>query len=277
MKKKEIYRMDVEAKIAAGCTKEMAIGLVASATGKATIERAMRNWGEKKKKSQVVGIIGDTHCPYEHEGYLDFCKETFKRCGVNKVVHIGDLIDHHAMSFHDSEPSLKGASGERLDAIEHLTPWFEAFPDLIYIKGNHCRIPARQLTKMGMDPDIYMRPLGHVYNFPKGWKTVDRIVIDNVLYHHGETSNGVNGFRNDAKDRMMNTVSGHNHSNLGISYTACEHRMVWGMAVGCGVDVNSMAFAYGKNFKRKPTVGCGVVMDDGKTPQVFSMDLGEKW
>jgi predicted phosphodiesterase len=45
-----------------------------------------------------VGIIGDTHIPYELEGYLEFCQETFEQWGVDRVVHIGDLIDHHALS-----------------------------------------------------------------------------------------------------------------------------------------------------------------------------------
>ena len=120
-----------------------------------------------------------------------------------------------------------------------------------------------------------MRPLSEVYEFPSGWSEVQDLEVDGVLYHHGHTSVGVNGFRNDAKNRMQNTVSGHAHGNLGISWTACHHRAVWGMAVGCGIDNKKMAFAYGKHFKNKPIVGCGVVRDSGKTPLVFAMDLGE--
>jgi predicted phosphodiesterase len=283
MRKRELYAIAVDEAVKSGQSKSEAIMNVSLNAGVsyATVERCLRRESKKRRKSKsdatVVGIISDTHIPYELEGYLQFCIDTFKREGVNRVVHIGDGIDHHAMSFHDSEPSLKGVNGERIDAIERLQPWFDAFPELTYIRGNHCKIPARQLTKLGMDPNVYMRPLGAVYNFPKGWKEEDRIIIDNVMYHHGETAGGVNGFRNDAKDRMMNTVSGHNHSNLGISYTACDHRMVWGMAVGCGVDASHMAFAYGKNFKRKPTVGCGVVKENGTMPMVFAMPLGEKW
>jgi len=75
---------------------------------------------------------------------------------------------------------------------------------------------------------------------------------------------------------MQSAVSGHNHSNFGISYTASDHRAVWGMAVGCGVDSSSMAFAYGKHFKNKPIIGCGVVKNNGTEPHVFAMDLGER-
>lgn len=221
-----------------------------------------------------VGIIGDTHVPYCLDGYLEFCQETFKAWGVDRVVHIGDLVDHHSLSFHDSEPMLQGAYGEMLDARKELKPWYKAFPKLQICGGNHDLIPARQLKKIGMDADVWMRPLAEVYDFPKGWEIVDTLEIDEVLYHHGYTANGTNGFRNDAIKRMTRTVSGHAHGNAGVSATASNHRLVWGMAVGCGIDVESMAFAYGKHFLQKPIIACGIVID-GKTPVVEYMDLGE--
>lgn len=222
-----------------------------------------------------VGIIGDTHIPYEKEGYLDFCLETFEAWDCDTFVHIGDLIDHHGMSFHDSEPQLKGAYHERLDALERLQPWYDAFPELIITEGNHDIIPARQLRKIGIDPETWLRDMAEVYQFPEGWQVCQEYWIDDVLYHHGYTASGVNGFRMDAKNRMVNTVSGHNHSNAGISASASDHRLVWGMAVGCGVDNTSMAFAYGKHFKNKPIIACGVVIDG--EPHVEFMNLGRKY
>ena len=261
-------------------TKESAISVVAKHNNVkySTVDRAMRDSkykSKKKPKGDVIGVIGDTHLPYEDGNYLQHCIDTFQREGVTHVVHIGDLFDNHALSFHDSEPSLKGAYGEYIDALERLEPWKEAFPQMIHINGNHDAIPARQLTKLGLDPNIYLRPVKDVYEFPSGWDTVDEVIIDGVLYHHGHTACGVNGFRNDAKNRMQNTVTGHAHGNFGVSYTASQHRLVWGMAVGCGIDNKKMAFAYGKHFKNKPILGCGVVKNNGTLPIPFPMDLGE--
>jgi predicted phosphodiesterase len=222
----------------------------------------------------VVGIIGDTHIPYELEGYLEFCQATFNDWDVTRVVHIGDLVDHHALSFHENEPSLKSAAGEIIDARDRLAPWYKAFPKLEICNGNHDLIPARQLKTIGMEAEVWMRPLEEIYEMPKGWKLVDTTTIDGVLYHHGYTANGVNGFRNDSIKRMCRTVSGHAHGNAGVSATASQHRLVWGMAVGCGVDVESMAMVYGKHFLAKPIVACGIVVD-GKLPVVEYMDLGE--
>ena len=276
MNKKQLIRSEFEILKQGGCSKQGAIEILAERhnVGYETCSRYLRKDTKKKKKETIVGIIGDTHLPYELDGYMDWCKSVFDAEGVNKVIHIGDLFDNHALSFHDSEPALKGARGEYIDALERLEPWKETFPEMTVVRGNHCIIPARQLKKIGLDPDIYLRPNSVVYEFPTGWKEVEEIEIDGVLYHHGHTSCGVNGFRNDAKNRMQNTVSGHAHGNLGISWTACHHRAVWGMAVGCGIDNSKMAFAYGKHFKNKPIVGCGIVRG-GKDPRTYAMDLGE--
>lgn len=221
-----------------------------------------------------VGIIGDTHLPFELAGYLEFCQGVFEAWDVDTVVHIGDFTDNHSLSFHDSEPMLHNVHGELEDAIERAQAWYEAFPELTLVEGNHDAIPARQLRKLGMEPNIFLKPMRDLLEMPKGWTLVDELDIDGVLYHHGHTATGVNGFRNDSKNRMRCTVSGHNHSNLGVSYTATDQELVWGMAVGCGVNHKSMAFAYGRHFKQKPVIGCGVVIDGVPYPE--PMDLGSK-
>lgn len=219
-----------------------------------------------------VLIIGDTHEPYTLDGYLEFCQSIRDAWACDTVVHIGDLVDHHSLSFHDSEPLLHDVHGEYTNACERLSRWYKAFPELTLITGNHDLIPARQLKKLGMEPTIWMRPIKELYEMPKGWEIKDDAWIDGVNYHHGHTAMGVNGFRMDAERRMARTVSGHNHSNAGISATASATQLVWGMAVGCGVDNAQMAFAYGKNFARKPVIACGVVVDE--EPHVEFMDLG---
>lgn len=228
----------------------------------------------ERQAGRRVGIIGDTHLPYELDGYLEFCKETFDRHEVDTVIHIGDFVDNHSLSFHDSEPMLHNVMGEYESAYERAQDWYEAFPVATLIMGNHDRIPARQMAKLGMAPSIYMKPIEDLLGMPEGWTVANQIEIDNVLYHHGETAGGINGFRKDAEQRMRCTVSGHNHSNAGISATATDQELVWGLAVGCGVNQKHMAFAYGKNFAKKPIVSCGVVIEG--VPHIEYMSLGSK-
>lgn len=222
-----------------------------------------------------VGIIGDTHEPWTKPGYIEWCKKVFRKYKVQKTLHIGDLVDNHSIMFHEKEPDVMNPHGEYQMTMKRLkTKWFKLFPELTWILGNHDRLPARQLRKFGLIPEVYMRSYHDIYDLPEGWDVVDDIVIDGVLYHHGETANGVNGFRNDSTSRMQRTVTGHAHGNAGISATASNHRLVWGMAVGCGIDSKAMAFAYGKNFKQKPIISCGLVLDG--EPMIKYMDLGER-
>jgi hypothetical protein len=58
-------------------------------------------------------------------------------------------------------------------------------------------------------------------------------------------------------------------------YSASDRDMIFGMNVGCGVDVDAYAMAYGKVYSKKPTLGCGVVID-GKIALFLPMDLGSK-
>ena len=57
---------------------------------------------------------------------------------------------------------------------------------------------------------------------------------------------------------------------------ASRNDIIYGMNVGCGIDVGHMAFAYVKHFPKKPTIGCGVVLDEGRTAIFIPMDLGSK-
>ena len=52
-----------------------------------------------------VLAIGDTHLPAVHPGYLAFCSDLYDKYDCDTAVHIGDFVDHHAISAH--EPSLK--------------------------------------------------------------------------------------------------------------------------------------------------------------------------
>ena len=50
-------------------------------------------------KDRVL-IIGDTHCPVMLDGYVEFLQETYERYNCDRVVHIGDVVDWAAISYH---------------------------------------------------------------------------------------------------------------------------------------------------------------------------------
>ena len=58
---------------------------------------------------------------------------------------------------------------------------------------------------------------------------------------------------------MLSTVQGHLHTQAYTEYTVGRRFKIFGTQVGCGIDFDSYAMAYAKNFK-KQAIGCAVIL-----------------
>ena len=99
--------------------------------------------------------------------------------------------------------------------------------------------------------------------------------IDNVLYIHGTGKSGVNASVSFMTDYRQSVVSGHTHSSGGVNYRASYKDLTFALNVGALINTNHIAFHYGRHFSKKPTLGCGIVVD-GKHGFFIPMDLGSK-
>src|SRR5690348_6871152 len=116
-----------------------------------------------------VGIIGDTHIPFCHPQYKDFCYKVFEKHGIAKIVHIGDEVDNHALSYHEHNPNGDSAEAEAEKAMRDLEKWYKTFPTVDVLVGNHSALPHRQATTSGI-PKRFLKAYEEVWNAPKGWK-----------------------------------------------------------------------------------------------------------
>ena len=203
-------------------------------------------------------VIGDTHIPFELPGYLKFCKRLHKRYECSSVVHIGDLIDNHAISYWEKSTRALGAKKEMDLADKHLAPWFKAFPRVYLCWGNHDRLVARKMQSAGM-PERCSKTFREIWKLPKGWKDSFEWVLDDVLYKHGTGFSGRYAHVTAAERSRMNTVIGHTHASGGIEYLASSRDCIFGMNVSSGIDRKAYAFDYGKDFPRKPIIGAGII------------------
>lgn len=200
-----------------------------------------------------VLVIGDLHEPFCLDGYLKFCKEQYALHNCNKVVFIGDIIDNHYSSYHETSADGLGG-GDELDlAIDRISKWYKAFPEAIVTIGNHDRIIMRKAQTGGI-PKKWVRAYSEVLKTPN-WTFVERYVLDNVQYIHGEAGTA----RTKCKADMMSTVQGHLHTQAYTEWIVGAKFKVFGMQVGCGIDHESYAMAYAKAGK-KPAIGCGVII-----------------
>jgi predicted phosphodiesterase len=60
-------------------------------------------------RGKRVLFISDTHVPYSVSGYLNFLRELKAKFKPEIVIHVGDELDYHAISFHDSDVDLFSA------------------------------------------------------------------------------------------------------------------------------------------------------------------------
>lgn len=212
-----------------------------------------------------VLVIGDLHEPFCLDGYLEHCINTYNKYKCNEVVFIGDIIDNHASSYHETDPDGHSAGQELKMAIQRIKQWYSAFPKATVVIGNHDRLIMRKAYSSGLSK-LWIKDYPDVLGTP-GWNFIDSIEIDNVLYIHGEGGTARSRIRRD----LQSIVQGHLHSQAYIDWCVGAKFKIFGMQVGCGVDHKSYAMAYGKEGP-KPAIACGVILN-GEIPINIMMNL----
>jgi len=211
-------------------------------------------------------IIGDLHAPFTKYGYLKFCREQQKIYDCGTIIFIGDVIDNHYSSYHESDPDGYGA-GEELDrAIDIIADWYHTFPKATVIIGNHDRLVYRKAYSSGVSKK-WIREYKEVLN-TSGWDFVENIEIHGINFNHGEGGTA----RNRIKTELQSQAQGHLHTELYVKFLVGANFIIFGMQVGCGIDIKSYAMAYGKHYK-KPAIGCGVVLNKGTLPIAIPMKM----
>ncbi len=226
----------------------------------------LKSFNNLNKNENRVLVIGDLHEPFCLDGYLEFCKQTYDIYNCNKIVFIGDVIDNHYSSYHETDSDGMGGADELDYTVGKLKPWYDAFPGATVTLGNHDRIIVRKAQTSNI-PSKWIKEFKEVLETPT-WSFVTEIYIDGVRYVHGDKSGKP---RVAAKRDMVSTISGHYHTDMYVEWYFGKTRAIFSMAVGCGIDSKSYAMAYMQGGK-KEAIGCGVVIG-GHTAFNVKMEL----
>lgn len=212
-----------------------------------------------------VLVVGDIHAPGMLPSYPAFLSRIHEKHSCNKVIFIGDVVDWAAISFHEKNPNLPGAKRERYKAQKQVDKLYERFPKADWLIGNHDALPQRNSSAAGNPEDVLV-PYNQYWGVP-GWVAhprFTRLVHDGVIYCHGDSGKGGQfAAPKNSRDNWQSWVSGHCHSEAGVWYTTVEgeDKRIFGMNVGCGINRDLLMFNYGRKFNKKPTLGCGVVIN----------------
>ena len=92
---------------------------------------------DSKEDNSVVLVISDMHIPYHHPKMLDWLQALKDKYKPTRVICIGDELDKHALSYHDSDPNLKSAGDELSESLGVIKKLHEMFPVMDILESNH--------------------------------------------------------------------------------------------------------------------------------------------
>jgi calcineurin-like phosphoesterase family protein len=209
--------------------------------------------------SRVIEI-GDIHEPFGHPDYLDFIKDTKRRFRCDTVICAGDEVDNCALSRYEQNPDGMGPGEEHVAAVVAMQKWYKAFPNLLLLESNHGMRPFKKAYSAGL-PAAYLKSYSEFMEAPRGWEWHRRIIVDDVLYFHGEPFSGKDAAMNAAVKNRMSSAIGHVHAFGGVQYNHNFKDEIFGLNVGCGIDDKTYPFKYAQDNATRPTLGCGVILD----------------
>lgn len=224
--------------------------------------------------NDVILIFGDNHLPYQHKGMLKFLSDVSDIYKPTRVICNGDLVDNHNISYHEKEVEIMGFCQELNQAKAFIQGVFELFPVLEIVKGNHDLLFLRKM-KSAQLPTSLLRSFNEIYEVPETWSWVDNIELitplgQKVVFEHGISTRALLA----AKEKSCCFVQSHYHSKMSIEYFGDTLLPNWALQLGCLIDSESMAMAYGKTTRERPKIGIGLIVYG--YPMLFPMPQDNK-
>ena len=221
-----------------------------------------------------VLVFGCAHIPYEHPDMLAFLSDIKKKYRPDKVINLGDMEDHHGISYHEQNPDLRSAGDELVVIKKKLQPLFELFSNMDIMDSNHGSLVFRKAFSAGL-PRGYIMSMRDVYKAPKGWAWHSDLTIK---LSNGQKLYCCHQMNEDVRKAIMLrgvcVAQAHHHSTADIRYVSNPDQLLWGMTTGCLIDRKAMAFAYNKLQLKRPIISVGFI-ENGR-PTIIPMNLNSK-
>lgn len=231
-------------------------------------------------QNRRILVIPDAHAPYNHPDSIPFLRAVANVLAPDRVINLGDETDQHAMSMHDSDPALDAAGPELAKARVFLNELEQLFPEMQLCHSNHGSLIYRRAFKSGI-PAEYIKPYRD-FIFPqgngRGWEWADefRVTLPDgsvVTFRHHFVGN-----KNQVGHGIRSHIcQGHEHGKFYVVYDQTTAAQNWALLSGCLIDVDSMAFAYGKMYEGKPILGCSAIIESQPILIPMLLDANNRW
>ena len=226
-------------------------------------------------------FFGCIHLPFEHPDALAWLKHLHDKYGFTKIVMLGDWYDWGGLNRFMKNPNMPSPLQEYQRTIEVRQQWYEAFPEVECITGNHDLRPLLRAGEAYL-PDIILKDIREVMGFPAGWKQhgsqllLNHSLLGEVLCIHGDKVNK-NALTN-AKACGKNIVMADRHTMCNVGW--CETMMGerrFGINTGAMIDAEREAFAYCRGRMMKPLIAVGAIIDGNPVNLVMPVDAQNRW
>jgi hypothetical protein len=205
---------------------------------------------------------------------LDFLHKIKKTLKPTRIICLGDELDYHAASFHDSDPDLDSAGKELVTALGYIDTLHELFPKMHLLHSNHGSMAYRKAKANGM-PRHLIKSYNDVLGVPNDdWSWHESIVLElpngtKCKFVHGISANILSA----SQSIGMSLIQGHHHSLFELRYWTAGQGLHFAITSGCLIDDTSMAFAYNKLQAKRPIIG--VTFIENSIPMLIPMALDE--
>lgn len=228
------------------------------------------------KNCKSILVISDLHCPYQHPDTLSFLAACKKKYNPDTIVCIGDEVDFHALSYHESNPDLDNAGEELNKAIKALKPIYKLFPNCIVVESNHGSMVLRKAITGGI-PKKAIRSYNEILEAPKGWKWVDDVILKTelgpVYFCHGKSA----AAGKLASLYGCSAVQGHFHEKAQIHYISTPERLMFDMHTGCLANDKSLALQYNKINPKRPIVSIAMIINGLPALVPMVLNSNHRW
>ncbi len=231
------------------------------------------------KKYKSILILSDLHFPFHNIDIFSFYSRLKREIKPDLVISVGDEIDGHAWSFHQSETDAMGPDNEFNEALKCMKKLYKIFPEMHVLHSNHGSLHHRK-AKAGSIPSAFIKSYRDAFQAPKDyhWHSIFKPYMSNgeqVYFHHGMGSNAYN----NAVDLGMSMVQGHHHGKLEAVQKFCplKGQSLFGMTVGCSIDPKAYAFRYGHEASKKPKIGCGLILNSSPIIVPMILNKSGRW
>ena len=238
---------------------------------------SVRKVDDSGEDNSRILLISDMHIPYHHEDTIAFLTHLKAKYNPTRVICLGDELDKHALSYHDSDPDLPSAGDELKKSLPVIQELFKIFPKMDIIESNHGSLVWRKAKTFGI-PKHYIRSYNDVLGVDGGWKWSFDLTVtlpngQKCYIHHGKTSNVIQL----SQQMGMCAVQGHFHESFKIDYWGNPTGLYWGMQTGCLIDDDALAFNYNNVNIKRPIIGTGLIIDSMPVLEPMVLDANGKW